>query len=292
MEKKSIFAISLLICIPLLMSTCSFTPLEVERPAQPTLDNIVTGVTTDVRIRNINLVPTGARSAFGSVVNEAEITFGSMTFNSVTETTINFGLCLADTEGNRFGTLTRTMYLSNQVAVVNGDVLPVFTGTEKNSSLDNAVLVEVFNRNITTPPCQPIPPLPNPDCPFYDYHDYDVDMGMDLYEGALIHECEREELRRILEDQPSINLLLADLNRGSWRVELDNGNFADLRHDCERGTILITWPDGSIEEVDQNDCRFATGIEAVPLSPVKWAIFFLLLYLFYNSPWGPGWPGP
>ena len=151
MKKKNIFAISLFICIPLLMSTCSFTPLEIERPAPLSLENVVPGVPNTVRISGLNHISidnSGARSVARVAVDRGEITFGAMTFNSVSETSVNFDLALMNSEGGNFATITSTMFLSDQVAVVNGNELPIYSFTNiRGQNIYNAILVEGMGNN-------------------------------------------------------------------------------------------------------------------------------------------------
>ena len=92
-------------------------------------------------------MPSGARSVTGAVMNDGEMTFGAITFNTVDATSVNFSIKVMDSGSNNFATVTRTMHLSDQVAFVGGDPVPVFTGNITNSNFENAILVEMAQEN-------------------------------------------------------------------------------------------------------------------------------------------------
>ena len=277
------------------MFSCAFEPPEIQSPAQPSLEHLVTGVPSAVQIRSINLMPSGARSVAGAVVNEAEMTFGTMTINSVDATSVNLSMQLTVLEGYS-ATLTRTMYLSDRVAFVNGETVPVLTGTKTDSNFENAILVESFNRGIPrdiTNPCAPeIPGRPND--PDLDMEDYEIERGGGVFEGNLRYECKMQQLYDTLLASGSHNLILSDMNRGEWRIDFDNGDFVNvdftnLKHNCKRDTILVTLSDGSTEEIDLGDDGLPGGIGGVwgnkavpllfPLDPLTGFTFIMLLIL-------------
>jgi len=149
--------------------------------------------------------------------------------------------------------------------MVDGNIVPVLTGTEAETNLENAVLITGLANN----ELDPNPPDVGPKDPNDKKSevDYERDNGdKDKTEGNLRYDKDEEFNNgrdyKLGDRGPNVSLILAGTGSSDWEIDSEFGN---LRFDFGKNKFILTHLDGSTEEFDPGPLGRDFGNIAVPL---------------------------